>query len=71
MNFKLPNEHKTAEQVAKGLLSIAKLAMPDTYYATDSRCQKARRMLNHLGKLPRAERRYLPELAKDEKGKAK
>jgi hypothetical protein len=61
-SFKLPSEYKAAERVAKGLLSIAKLAMPDTFYASDSRCQAARRLLNHLGKLPRAERRYLPEL---------
>ncbi|WP_144022963.1 hypothetical protein [Asanoa hainanensis] len=31
--------------LAQGLLDIAQLAMPDTYFATDSRCQLARAVL--------------------------
>jgi hypothetical protein len=63
VNFpKLPSEYNAVIKVAKGLLAIAAQAMPDTYYATDSRCQAARRLLNTLGKLPRKERRFLPEL---------
>ena len=31
--------------LAQGLLEIAKVAMPDTYFATDSRCQRARQVL--------------------------
>ena len=46
-------------ELAKDLLAIAKLAMPDTFYATDSRCQHARESLARLKKLPRSEQRYL------------
>ncbi len=55
----VPKVANEVERICKGLLAIAKIAMPDTYYATDRRCQRARRMLQHLGKLPRPERRYL------------
>lgn len=48
-------------QLAKDLLAIAKLAMPDTYYATDSRCQRARRVLQGQEALPKSEARYLKE----------
>lgn len=34
-----------AKKLAKGLLEIAELAMPDTYLATDSRVQYARETL--------------------------
>lgn len=36
-----------ADKVIIGLLEIAKLAMPDTYWQTDSRVEAARK---HLGK---------------------
>lgn len=34
-----------AADLATGLLQVAKRAMPDTYYRTDSRCQAARALL--------------------------
>jgi hypothetical protein len=34
--------------VLEGMLDIAKLAMPDTYYATDSRCVAARELIAEL-----------------------
>ena len=39
-------------QLAAGLLQIASVAMPDTYFRTDSRCQLARRVLLNLGHDP-------------------
>ena len=36
-------------RLAIGLLQIAKLAMPDTFYARDSRCQLAREILSKHG----------------------
>jgi hypothetical protein len=41
--------HPPLAQLAAGLLQIASLAMPDTYFRTDSRCQLARRVLNSMG----------------------
>jgi hypothetical protein len=38
-----------AAELAAGLLEIAELAMPDSYFAADSRCQLARAVLNRLG----------------------
>jgi hypothetical protein len=35
-----------ARLLATGLLEIAELAMPDTYVATDSRCELARAVLD-------------------------
>lgn len=40
-------------KLAKGLLEIAELAMPDTYFQSDSRCKLARKMLKQLKKLKR------------------
>lgn len=37
--------------LANGLLEIAKTAMPETYFATDSRCQRARRLLSATDQL--------------------
>lgn len=34
--------------VIKGLLRIAQTAMPDTYYATDSRVKNAKKLLEEL-----------------------
>lgn len=45
-------------ELAEGLLSIAEKAMPDTYFATDSRCKLARAVLDHLD-------RHLDESAQD------
>ena len=36
-------------KLAKGLIEIAELAMPDTYLATDSRVKLARRLLKLYG----------------------
>jgi hypothetical protein len=36
-------------QLAKGLLSIAYLAMPASYYQSDSRCELARKVLAQRG----------------------
>lgn len=38
--------------LAKGLLEIAEAAMPDTYLATDSRVQRARRALGTVASVP-------------------
>ncbi len=35
--------------LAAGLLQIASVAMPDTHFRTDRRCQLARRVLLNLG----------------------
>lgn len=40
---------RLALKVAKGLIAIAELAMPDTYFATDSRVKAARRLLKEIG----------------------
>jgi hypothetical protein len=32
----------------RGLLDIAETAMPDTYYATDSRVRRAKRLMNKI-----------------------
>jgi hypothetical protein len=42
------NEAKQVIKAIKGLLKIAETAMPDTYYASDSRCKYARRLLAEL-----------------------
>ena len=47
------------EKLAKDLLRIAKVAMPDSYYATDRRCQHARQVLRSIGRLPKSEQRHL------------
>ncbi len=46
--------HSPLAVLAAGLLQIASVAMPETYFKTDSRCQFARRVLNGMG--------YDPEL---------
>lgn len=38
----------SVEKAIKGLLKIAELAMPDTYYATDSRVKYAKKVLEGL-----------------------
>lgn len=38
-------ENKEIVKLAKGLLAIAKTAMPDSYFENDRRCQFARKML--------------------------
>ena len=40
------NERTEVLATLKGLLAIAKLAMPDTYYMTDRRVRRALRLLN-------------------------
>lgn len=60
MNERLDNA--SSIRLARDLLSIARLAMPDTYYATDSRCRRARRVLDHFGALPKRERRFLEKV---------
>jgi hypothetical protein len=45
---------KTTEEpveikLARGLLEIAHLAMPEAYFATDSRCELAREVLKRHG----------------------
>lgn len=40
-------------KTVQGLLAIAKLAMPDTYYMTDRRIIRAYRLLKRLGDLER------------------
>jgi hypothetical protein len=37
-------------KVVKGLLKIAKIAMPDTYYASDSRIKAAKLLLGRVAK---------------------
>jgi hypothetical protein len=45
-----PTEWETrAAELAQALLDIAEIAMPDTYFETDSRCQMARQTLEALG----------------------
>jgi hypothetical protein len=44
---------KQADQVIIGLLKIARLAMPDTYWQTDSRVEAARKYLGK--KFPKEE----------------
>jgi hypothetical protein len=39
---------KLTIQAIKGLLMIAKSAMPDTFYESDSRVKRARKLLKHL-----------------------
>lgn len=39
-----------AEEVIASLLRVAKLAMPDTYFETDSRVRKAQEWLKARGK---------------------
>lgn len=41
---------ESAAKLAQDLLTISKLAMPDTYYASDSRCRFAREILERFGK---------------------
>ena len=36
------------KRLAEGLLKLAELAMPDTYFRTDSRCVLARKVLKEL-----------------------
>lgn len=43
-----------AADLAAALLAIAEQAMPDSYFASDTRCQLARNVLDHLDD-PRAE----------------
>lgn len=38
----------TMRQLAQGLLEIAEMAMPDTIFQTDRRCQLARRVLSTM-----------------------
>ena len=40
-----PGERRLVRRVAKGLIDIAELAMPDTYFATDSRVKDTRWLL--------------------------
>jgi len=40
-------------RMARDLLSIAKLAMPDTYYQSDSRCKRARKIIKELTEMPK------------------
>lgn len=46
---------RIAIKLAQGLLSIAEQAMPDTYFATDSRCTFARGVL----------KKYKPQLTRE------
>jgi len=45
------NCHDGLVAACKGLLKIAKIAMPDTYYASDSRVRKAKAALAKANKL--------------------
>lgn len=42
--------NKELADALKGLLKIAKIAMPDTYYATDTRIKKANKALERYKK---------------------
>lgn len=46
MKINYAAEMKEAEKIARGLIAIAKLAMPDSYFASDSRVRRARRFLD-------------------------
>ncbi len=39
---------KRIKRVVKGLLAIAEIAMPDTYFATDSRVRAAQKLLKEI-----------------------
>ena len=54
-------ERKDLIALARGLLAIAATMMPDTYYATDSRCQHARNVLARFKQLPKSEQRFLDD----------
>lgn len=47
-----PIDDATVRKLAEGLLEIAELAMPDTHFATDSRCELARRVLASTARPP-------------------
>jgi hypothetical protein len=46
-----PTEKSLVVSTVQGLLAIAKIAMPDTYYAIDSRVKKAQQLLTQLRKV--------------------
>ena len=41
-------DKKEVEKVIAGLLEIAEMAMPDTYFATDSRVKAAKALLKKI-----------------------
>lgn len=43
-----PAEKKEVRRVVVGLLKIAELVMPDTFFASDSRLKRARKLLAAL-----------------------
>ena len=43
-----PQERTAVQKVVRGLLKIARLAMPDTYFETDSRVRRAQRLMIKL-----------------------
>jgi len=47
----LLDERRKTRKVIEGLLEIAELAMPDTYYATDRRVRRAKRHLKTLSSM--------------------
>lgn len=47
-NRRLWNELMEARAVVKGLMEVAEIAMPDTYFQTDSRTTRAREFLAGL-----------------------
>ncbi len=42
-------EQKEVIRVVRGLLRVARMAMPDTYWQTDRRVNAARRLMKKLG----------------------
>lgn len=51
LSDKISQPEKALERLARDLLAIAKMAMPDTYFVNDRRCQHARYVLKTVKKL--------------------
>lgn len=47
-----PAEKRLILKVAKGLIKIAELAMPGTYFASDSRVKAARKLVKLVREAP-------------------
>lgn len=46
------DEQKEVRRALRGLLKIAEMAMPDTFFATDSRVRAAKKLLKKLASDP-------------------